>query len=132
MQGEGVGGFVTNHGNWMSEAVNPDRAQRIASSLGLGSMAGKGFPWDPKTKVKRMGKRVVDLAKMDARGPGGGVAKRGIMSEDKGWVLCLGPKKARFVDVIEMDGVVYETEMAGSAVYISADGKMLNYTTTAG
>ncbi|KAL8939075.1 MAG: hypothetical protein Q9216_003553 [Gyalolechia sp. 2 TL-2023] len=138
MQGEGVGGFVTNHGDWMSGGVDPNRARQMASSLGFGSMAGKGFPWDPKVKMKRMGKRVVDLAKMGMRGPGGGLGKRevisdtGMISQDTGWVLCLGPKKARFVDTIEMEGVLYEAETPGSAVYMSGDGEVLNYTTPAG
>lgn len=60
-------------------------------------------------------------------GPGG-LEKRGIRSAEKGWVLCLGPKKSRWPDVIEMDGVEYKTETPQSPVYISADGKVLNYT----
>lgn len=125
MQGEGVLGFVTGEGDWWSKDVNKAKALNMAAQYGFGSMAGKGlFPWS--RKVKRFGKRAVDLGKKEM-GPNG-VEKRGIRSANRGWVLCQGPRKGVYPDVIEVDGVAYKAEMPQAPVYVSGDGKVMNYT----
>ncbi|KAI4121417.1 MAG: hypothetical protein LQ338_006373 [Usnochroma carphineum] len=129
MQGEGVLGFMTGRGDWFSQDVNKARASNLAASLGFGSMAGKGFPWAPQ-KVKRFGKRVVDLGRM-GMGPRG-LEKREIRSAEKGWVLCRSPRRGVYPDVIEVDGVEYKAEQPQGPVYISDGGKVLNYTEAAG
>ncbi len=71
------------------------------------------------------GKRVVDMARMNV---GRGLGKRGIMSAAKGRILFQGPSKTTWADTIELDGVRYTAETPQSQVFISADGKVLNYT----
>ncbi|KAL8923382.1 MAG: hypothetical protein Q9208_004652 [Pyrenodesmia sp. 3 TL-2023] len=126
MQGEGVLGFVTGKGDWWSKDVDKAKASNAAAQFGFGSMAGKGFPW--AQKVKRFGKRVVDVGKMGMT-PHGGLEKRGIRSADKGFVLCRGPRKGVYPEVmIDLEGVEYKAETPQGALYISGDGKILNFT----
>ncbi|KAL8742490.1 MAG: hypothetical protein Q9184_008249 [Pyrenodesmia sp. 2 TL-2023] len=126
MQGEGVLGFVTGKGDWWSKDVDKAKVLDAAARYGFGSLAGKGLPW--AQKVKRLGKRVVDMGKMGMT-PHEGLEKRGIRSADKGWVLCRGPRKGIYPDVmIDVDGVEYRAETPQAAVYISGEGKVLNFT----
>ncbi|KAL8648177.1 MAG: hypothetical protein Q9210_005142 [Variospora velana] len=128
LQGEGVLGFVTGKGDWWSKDVDKAKARNIAARFGFGSMAGKGLP--PVNKVKRFRGKVVDVVKMGMTGPGNSslVEKRNIVSADKGFVLCRGPMSGVYTSVIEMDGAVYRAETPQSPVYVSQDGKVLNFT----
>ncbi|KAI4112302.1 MAG: hypothetical protein LQ345_006529 [Seirophora villosa] len=135
LQGEGVLGFVTGKGDWWSKDVDKIRARGLASQFGFGSMAGKGLPW--KQKVKRFRGKVVDLGKMAmvaAAAPGkrSVVERRDIISGDKGFVLCRGPSKGVYPNVIELGGVVYTAKSPQSPVYVSPDGKTLDFSASPG
>ncbi|KAL9017239.1 MAG: hypothetical protein Q9185_005404 [Variospora sp. 1 TL-2023] len=126
LRGEGVLGFVTGKSDWWSKDVDKLRAGAIAK-LWYGSMR-KGHP--PGNKVKRFRGKVVDVGKMGMTGPGNSnsMDKRNIVSADKGFVLCQGPRKGVYTSVIELDGAVYRAETPQSPVYVSQDGKVLNFT----
>lgn len=128
LQGEGVLGFVTGKGDWWSQDVDQAIAQIIAARFWSDSMAGKDLP--PVNKVKRFRGKVVDVGKMGMTGPGNSnsVDKRNIVSADKGFVLCRGPRRGVYTSVIEMDGAVYRAETPQSPVYVSQDGTVLNFT----
>ncbi|KAI4171657.1 MAG: hypothetical protein LQ346_008727 [Caloplaca aetnensis] len=119
LQYEGALAFSAGNAQW----VNPALRNPSAQSAALSWLSGGAVPMSPK--VKRFGKRVVDMARMNI---GRGLGKRGIMSATKGRILFKGPSKTTWADTIELDGVRYTAETPQSQVFVSADGKVLNYT----
>ncbi|KAL8835236.1 MAG: hypothetical protein Q9170_003398 [Blastenia crenularia] len=124
LEGEGALAFFTEDSQWMSRRTNGKAALSMAAKWGLGGAAGgsSGFPFG----TKRLGKRVVDMARMNMGGPTN--EKRGIRSAKKGFIIFEGPKKTAWADTIEADGVLYTAKPPQSQVFVSADGRVLDYT----
>ncbi|KAL8918199.1 MAG: hypothetical protein Q9208_007475 [Pyrenodesmia sp. 3 TL-2023] len=116
---EGALGFSTGNTQW----VNPSLSGLSSESLIQRMLLGGATPMSPK--VKRLGRRVVDMGKMHMRR---GLEQRGIMSPTKGKIIFAGPSKTTWADTIELYGVRYTAETPQSQVFISADGRVLNYT----
>ncbi|KAL8724577.1 MAG: hypothetical protein Q9166_007872 [cf. Caloplaca sp. 2 TL-2023] len=123
LEGEGALAFFTGNSQWVSRGTNGPAAQSIAAKWGFGTMSGTlpGLP----PRIKRLGRRVVDMARMNMRPE---LDKREIISQNKGLILFEGPKKIAWADTIEVDGVLYTAETPQSQVFVSTDGKVLNYT----
>ncbi|KAL8715428.1 MAG: hypothetical protein Q9220_000762 [cf. Caloplaca sp. 1 TL-2023] len=123
---EGALATFTENSQWISGRANTANANSMAAKWGFGSMAGK-FPWDkPTSRVKRFGKRVVDLGRMNMGGSG--LEKRTIRSATKGLIIFGPPRRISWADTVEVDGVRYTAETPQSQVFVSVDGKVLNYT----
>ncbi|KAL8951067.1 MAG: hypothetical protein Q9222_002939 [Ikaeria aurantiellina] len=129
LEGEGVKGFVWGQGDWFSQTPGTAAGARnnllaaARAQLGSGS-SGHPLGW------RRMGKRIVDFGRVvqEIGGRGLRLGKRGIRSPEKGVVFCGGPRRAMWVDEIFVDGVEYKCTESQGAVYVSGDGKVLNYT----
>ncbi|KAL9001094.1 MAG: hypothetical protein Q9188_005519 [Gyalolechia gomerana] len=123
LEGEGGLAFFTEDSQWLSRRVNGGAALAMAARYGLGTATGSlsGLP----PKIKRLGKRVVDIGRMNM---GPALTKRGIRSPNKGLMIFEGPRKTAWADTIEVDGVQYTAKTPQSQVFVSADGKVLDYT----
>ncbi|KAI4201564.1 MAG: hypothetical protein LQ350_003179 [Teloschistes chrysophthalmus] len=140
IEGEGILGLATDYyGDWFPPA-QPAAATNLlhqmadaalaAMALIPGGLGDSGYPW----KMRRRGNRVIDEGKM-AMGPGGRVEKRDLRpgkGVGRGVVLChQDPKKSQWPDVLDVNGVEYLAESPQSLVFVSRDGKVMNYTAAA-
>lgn len=130
LEGEGALAFFTEDSQWMSRRTNGAAVLSMVAKWGLGSgFHGGTSGLLPGTK--RMGKRVVDMSRMDMGGPAA-VKKRGIRLGKKGLVIFEGPKKTAWADTVEVDGVMYTAKTPQGQDFVSADGRVLDLTKVAG
>ncbi|KAL8766842.1 MAG: hypothetical protein Q9209_006500 [Squamulea sp. 1 TL-2023] len=133
VEAESVRGFVWESGSWFGAGTSSEARSTLlgAANAQLDAM-GKGGSGHPMGwKVKRLGKRVVDLGKL-MMGRESSLERRTIRSPNKGVAFCAAPKRRLWPDVIVMDGVEYRSETPQSPIYIGGDGsKVLNYTSPA-
>ncbi|KAL8937261.1 MAG: hypothetical protein Q9216_004509 [Gyalolechia sp. 2 TL-2023] len=122
LEGEGGLAFFTEDSQWISRRINGGAALAMAARFGLGT-AGGGLSGLPR--IKRLGKRVVDIGRMNM---GRVLSKRGVSSRNKGLMIFEGPKERAWAATIEVDGVQYTAKTPQSQVYVSADGRVLDYT----
>lgn len=131
LNGEGVLGFVWGTGDWFSQT--PSQVAWGNLQAAARSQLGGSFPsdlrsWPGSKKVRRRGNRLVDRGN-SAIGQRG-LERKPIKTTDNGVVFCKSPEQTRWPDVITIDGVDYRTQTPQSDIYLSQDGKMLNYTGT--
>ena len=132
LNGEGVLGFVWGTGDWWSQTPKPNAWANLQAAAR--AQLGGNFPSDLRSfgpgsrKVRRRGNRVVDLGKL-AIGRRG-LERKVITTMDQGVVFCKSPEQTRWPDVITIDGVEYRTQTPQGDIYLSQDGKVLNYTGT--
>ncbi|KAL8638450.1 MAG: hypothetical protein Q9228_004398 [Teloschistes exilis] len=140
MQGEGILGLATDYfGNWYAPAqpaaatnLLHQMADAALAAMGIipGGLGDSGYPW----KLRRRGKRVIDEGRM-AMGPGGRVGKRDLRTGKgvgRGVVMChQDPKKYVWPDVLDVNGAEYLAESPQSLVFVSRDGKVMNFTAAA-
>ena len=130
--GEGVLGFAWGTGDWWSQTPNPNAWANLQAAA-RAQLGGK-LPSDLRffgtgsKKVRRRGNKLVDRGTM-AIGIRG-LEKKLIGPMDEGVVFCKSPEQTRWPDVITIDGVEYRTQTPQGEIYLSRDGKMLNYTGT--
>ena len=75
--------------------------------------------------MRRQGSRRVDRGTM-------AIGRRALQKNligpvDEGVVFCKSPVQTRWPDVITIDGVEYKTQSPQDDMYLSQDGKMLDY-----
>ena len=113
MEAEGILGMVWGRGQWWAGDSGTAAAQTArANLLAEASKALQGpFPFR-----RRKGRRNWDA---------------NIRSENKGVVFCKEPDKATWADTIVVNGTEYVAQGAGSVIYKTAGGEVLDFTGTA-
>ncbi|KAI4231933.1 MAG: hypothetical protein L6R40_007588 [Gallowayella cf. fulva] len=98
----------------------------------LGMVTGGG-KWVAKGVSNMLQKLIDERQRALAEIRGGSKArKRSIRSREKGAVFARPPSVGVWPDVIVLNGTEYTEESAGSPIYRSQEGKMLNFTSAAG
>ena len=132
LSGEGVLGFVWGTGDWWSQTPNPNAWANLQAAAR--AQLGGNFPSDLRAfgpgskKVRRRANRLIDRGVL-------AIGRRGLERKligrmDEGLVFCKSPEQTRWPDVITIDGVEYRTQTPQGDIYLSQDGKVLNYTGT--
>ncbi|KAL8684873.1 MAG: hypothetical protein Q9224_006090, partial [Gallowayella concinna] len=81
--------------------------------------------------ASNMAQSLIAQAEAALKGGGGSLPKRDIRSREQGTVVAKTPSVRVWADVIVLNGTIYKEENAGSPIYKSEAGEVLNFTSTA-
>lgn len=98
LEAEGILGLITGGGKWVTKQAGSSLLQEAAKAALLG-FGG--------SRTRR---------------------RRGIISKDEGYVLAQPPGENVWADLIVINGTEYKEESAGSPIYTSQGGLVLNFT----
>lgn len=112
LSAEGMVGLVWPKGNWFPTAVGSSARSRLLEAAAALLHEGTS---ELGVKMKRN-------------------VNSHIRSAERGLVFCRGPTRWTWVNVITVDGTEFKAEGGGTghAIYTSGDGRVLNFTESAG